>query len=67
MEAVPEGANRDLKSIREAQRRLWVLDGVLDHGLTPALLEKIVRKYRKIDAVPSHYYQPELFQAKPPK
>ena len=42
-------------------RRLWVLDGVLEHGISLDLLEEIVEKYERIDAVPNHYYQAEFF------
>ena len=41
-----------------------MLDGILDQRLNQVLLEMIAAKYAKIDAVPTHYYYPELFMVK---
>ena len=49
---------------RKIQRREWVLRGVLDHNLSMSLLDKIVGKYERIDAVPQGYHQPELYMLK---
>lgn len=57
------GKKYDVKGMRELSRHLWVLDGVLLHGISRELLEQIVQKYAEIDAVPNHYFQPELYQA----
>ena len=59
----PAGGKCDLKAVRSKQRNLWVLNGILDHGLSLDLLKPIVQKYEKIDAVPGHYMQPELFKS----
>ena len=46
---------------RMIRRREWVLLGVLNHDLSLDLLEKIVAKYERIDAVPNGYHQAELY------
>lgn len=48
--------------VRELRRELWVLAGLLDHGISYELLVQIVETYEKIDAVPSHHMHPKLFQ-----
>ena len=42
--------------------RIWVISGVLEHGLKMTLLERIATKYAKIKVVPIGYHQPELYQ-----
>ena len=56
------GSKKDSKRMGEIGRRLWVLNGMLEHDITWGMLTIIANKYEKIDAVPSHYFQPELFQ-----
>ena len=43
------------------QRDLWFINGVLDHKLNPQLLQDILEKFRRIDAVPQGYFYPELY------
>lgn len=56
--------SEDGKRIRRLQRNIWLITGILDHHIDTSLLNKIAEKYRLIDAVPSSYYLPELFQKK---
>jgi len=41
---------------RRLQRREWILRGVLEHDFNLSLLEDIIYKYEKIDAVPTGYH-----------
>jgi hypothetical protein len=54
----------DVKQIRGLKRELWVVEGVLKFNLNKVVLDTIVSKFNHIDAVPSGYYYPELFQQK---
>ena len=47
---------------REAQRDIWLLTGLIDHRLDLALLNAVIAKYRRIDAVPKGYHYPEFFR-----
>ena len=53
------------KEMRECKRRLWLIDGYVILRLNLKLLESILKVYEKIDAVPTHYHQPELYMKKP--
>ena len=46
---------------RAYERKIWVLDGVLDHDLPFAQLEQVAAKHAKIDHIPKGYFYPELF------
>ena len=54
------------KERRKAERREWVLRGVLDYNISMSLLDKIIGKYERIDAVPQGYHQPELYMLRAP-
>ena len=47
--------------IRELEREIWVLEGILTYSLDRELLVKISKNFAKIDCVPSGYYYPELY------
>ena len=42
--------------------RIWVISGVLEHGLEMGLLERIATRYALIKVVPIGYHQTELYQ-----
>ena len=44
--------------VNQLKRRLWVVSGVLDHGLEEEKLNTIARLHERIDTVPDGYYQP---------
>ena len=47
--------------MRDHERDLWVLDGVLVHDLRIELLEQIRIRHQNIDCVPSGYFYSELY------
>ena len=47
--------------VRETERQIWTLKGVLIHKLRLCDLQEIEEKYRFIDKVPKDYHYPELF------
>ena len=46
--------------LKDAQRKLWALNGILEHQYNAKLLEKIFLTYERIDMVPTGYNHPEL-------
>ena len=46
---------------RKFERLLWVLTGVLDHGLSIRKLYAILKTYERIDCVPTDYNQADLY------
>ena len=48
--------------MREFERQIWFFGGALIHGFNIPLLEEIYEKYREIDAVPTHYHYPSLYE-----
>ena len=60
-EAIEENLPRDKKARMQTERRLWFIAGLLDHDLNPTCLNKVVRCYERINAVPVGYSQPQLF------
>ena len=58
--AIPTLANRQL--ICQLQCRLWVIKGVLDHGIDEKKLKTIAKKHQTIGTAPTSYFQPELYQ-----
>ena len=47
--------------MRQYQRDLWVLQGILTHDLSQEQLEIVKKKHQIIDTVPSGYFYPELY------
>ena len=43
------------------QRRLWIVQGVLEHGFEKSILERLAEKYANIKCVPEGYHYPELY------
>ena len=54
------GANTEGKDMKELQRALWKLNGVLELGLDMDLLTQVTDKYAKLDLVPGSYMLAEL-------
>ena len=40
---------------REVMRELWVLDGIIEHGLRYEVLQQVNKNFEKIDSVPQGY------------
>ena len=53
--------NNQTPEIRQCQRDLWILEGILSHKLDQDLLRKVSDNFEKIDCVPSGYFYPELY------
>lgn len=47
--------------VRQIQREIWVLEGALSISLDHALLMIVVKKFEKIDCVPTGYFYPEFY------
>lgn len=62
--ALKRNGRESSKEYRATCRKNWVVQGAIEHGFDPWLLNKVVQKYTKIDAVPNHYYQAELYEGK---
>ena len=55
----------DLENIKELQRKLWVIEGVLKHHFNIDLLKPIYENYRRIDCVPTNFNFFELMEIEP--
>ena len=43
---------------RSIEREIWTLTGIIDHGLSNDKLQLVLKQFKRIDAVPTDYYQP---------
>ena len=50
-----------MKQVRKADRLIWAVDGVVEKKLHVVVIADLLRKFKKIDVVPTHYNYPELY------
>lgn len=50
------------KRLREAQRIIWAINGVLDHKLLVNPVRELLNHFKNQDVVPTHYNYPELYR-----
>ena len=50
------------QKVREADRILWAVKGIIEHKLLFNVITGLVVKFRRLDIVPTHYNYPELYQ-----
>ena len=59
------GSESNIEEVKELQRKLWAIEGVLKHHFNVDLLKPIYENYRRIDCVPTNFNFFELMEIEP--
>ena len=50
-----------IQKVREADRILWAVKGIIEHKLIVSVITGLLVKFRRLDIVPTHFNYPELY------